>query len=255
MKKGVILVLFLFSFISFASATDCYMSSDCGTDNEILYASSTTNAHVSITSQTGYLKVCCPDLADTVTSSAIDSGSCTGSSPFQMSSSTNAHIEETGDYPKELCLSDANIQCNYETLNPYTCDEGYFCLLKYNEMSGFTGTNAHVADCSDTFYNKKVCCSIGSCINVNNPCEQQSDCCQPPTVVDPLYCTTSLTNPNEKGCCGGGFTWQETPGGWICLETSGETCEPDWTPENQGSYLEETRQACCGETWRQIVDL
>ena len=255
-KRLMLIVLFLFS-ISLVSATDCYISSDCGLDKEVIYVSGISNAHVSSNGIQGYLKLCCLELID-ATIEFTNTGQCTGASALWMSSASNAHISEVGvtqTYQKELCLTSTDtIECD-EVHNGFGCStlgEDYFCLLKYQEVSGWegTGTNAHVADCLDTFYRNRICCSVGvECSLYGEQCNTL-ECCPG---LD-LYCMG--TTPN-KGCCYGNQEWiYDDFLGWHCEETGG--CNDIWSIQNQNlgsSYLveEEICRACCDPGQWQIV--
>ena len=250
MKKSVILVLILFSFVSFVSATDCAVKTSCNPETEIniLDVSSVSNAHVSA-ENINYMQLCCPN--NLISSSSVAT-TCSQTNPLNLYSLDNTHIAipPSTIYLNKLCI-DSNVQCQTSLLPCSNLGTDYFCLLKYKEETGFTDTNAHAADCSDTFYSKSICCSVagGECLeHGEDPCTSNEDCCQG------LTCSG---NPLEnQGCCYENEEWVENPlipGNWYCQETG--SCAPPWTPENQGSYTPGDDQVCCDGYLRTIYTL
>jgi hypothetical protein len=126
----------------------------CGGDEvEVFRMSNTSNAHAGEAASTYTYRVCCGSVA------ALGLGTnCSGvyDTVLRLSASDNAHVQSTGSYPTEVCLSttvEETVECTYSG----TCGGDYACLAT---ISG--STNAHVADCDGTDdYGTKVCCYAG----------------------------------------------------------------------------------------------
>jgi len=226
MKKSVILVLLLFSFVSFVSATDCAVKTVClPTEINILDVSSISNAHVSA-ENINYMQLCCPRETTGITNSEV-SQTCEGINPLNLYSLDNSHIAipPSTIYLNKLCI-DSGVQCRTSQLG---CLDTEFCLLKYKEETGFTDTNAHVADCSDDFYSKSICCSSsgsgGECLEEAELCSTDSECCDiSQGYTKDQYCSSGqYENLVEKHCCEEGTFWNQQQG--IC-----EGAEPCYDP-------------------------
>ncbi|MBL7148044.1 MAG: hypothetical protein ISS82_04425 [Nanoarchaeota archaeon] len=279
MKKRLILVLIVFSFFITLVNADCQVKSSCDPSETYIFdVSSTFNAHVS-ESNPNYMKLCCSGLTG-ITSNVVNIGNCLGTPALLMSSSSNAHIAKVGmgtaqggNYNQALCLTGTStITCEYEEINPYNCDQGYFCLLEYMEVDGFEGTNAHVAQCGDIFYNKKICCSVegggGECLQPTTVCTSNEQCCDAgygnPTVGFDQYCSYGQYEElNEGHCCKEGDYWNPDALPFPTC-TSADPCYPGvcgYTTSQLQNFLNDPNcmkdstatkgfwEACCMKNW------
>jgi hypothetical protein len=147
---------------SSASGLACSVKASCGTGEvAVLRMSSTSNAHAGTPGGSGYSNVvCCGGVTGLGTS-------CSGTydTVLRLSAADNAHVQATGSYPTEVCLSasTAVVQCMFAP----SCRGGYACLATASATD-----NAHVADCDGTDdYATKVCCYAGDPIPVGGVAE------------------------------------------------------------------------------------
>jgi len=121
--------------------------------------SSTSNAHAGTPGGSTYGNVvCCGGVAGLGTS-------CSGvyDTVLTLSAADNAHVQATGSYPMDVCLSagTAVVQCLFDS----SCASGYTCLA-----TACATDNAHVADCNGVDdYGTKVCCYAGSALPTPEP--------------------------------------------------------------------------------------
>jgi len=125
-----------------------------GGEVEVFRMSSTGNAHAAAASDPTFTQlVCCGGVTGLGTS-------CSGTYDTVLRLSKvdyNAHVQATGSYPTEVCLSagTAVVQCMFASSCP-----GYACLAT---ASG--ADNAHVADCNGVDdYATKLCCFAGAAL-------------------------------------------------------------------------------------------
>ncbi len=132
----------------------CSVKQGCASGElDVLHMYSPTNAHAELPSGTAYTwKVCCGGPpANVLSSSCTESGSKV---VLNLFSTTNSHVEQIGGtYANSVCLNatGGDISCSYSS---GSCAAGYTCLASISSQ-----TNAHIADCSASGYNTKVCCS------------------------------------------------------------------------------------------------
>ncbi|MFA5086917.1 MAG: hypothetical protein WC470_01280 [Candidatus Paceibacterota bacterium] len=117
----------------------------------ILNLQALTNSHAELSSQSNYsYKICCSG-TDIGNSCAIPHAVV-----LKLSAETSAHVQETGAYANEACLSNAaakgTMACVYTSV---ACETGYICLAS---ISG--ANNSHIGDCNA--YITKVCCKTGT---------------------------------------------------------------------------------------------
>ncbi|MCD4666334.1 hypothetical protein K8R47_00825 [archaeon] len=249
MKFFILFFIFILSF-SLAYAEDCYFTNtNCNVgDSEILYASSTTNAHASFSATTGYQKVCCPD-------NLISTNSDSCVSPYKevlrLSSVTNAHVEATSqnNYEYDLCINDnsgSNFNCQYYSLSNDCTDisPDHICVVRSDGI-----TNAHIESCSSSnpYYNP-ICCNFGTiggeCFaEEGDVCSNDDDCCWPDLGLD---CDAD----NQNHCCPIDTSWVEgdnpiTPPielGYCGGSGGGFDCNVAWPNEN---YDTSGELICC----------
>jgi len=299
MKKRLIVTLtifllfgfiFLYFFNGITGAViyhdgDCQVKVAClpePTERNIIDVYDVTNSHVSAENP-NYKQLCCPSTTGIISNNVVGRDSCGGTPALWMSADDNAHIAEVGNlqsqnYQRELCLTGTDtIACVYETVvNPNACNNPeQFCLLKYREQSGFTGTNAHVADCTDDLYDKRICCSGegsgGECLEEADVCSTDSECCDiSQGYTKDQYCSTGEYEILSEGhCCEEGWYWYQPnigPGycasadpcyepedpmadpdlcNYALLEPQNYFNDPDCTRYNPTGYYE----ACCNKNW------
>jgi hypothetical protein len=147
-----------------SSLTCSVKNTDCNTgagEVEVFRMSSTSNAHARTPGVSSYgYRVCCGGVTGLGTS-------CSGThdTVLRLSAADNAHVQATGSYPTEVCLSagTAVVQCMFAS----SCTGGYACLAKASASD-----NAHVADCAASDpYGTKVCCYAGDPIPVGGIAE------------------------------------------------------------------------------------
>jgi hypothetical protein len=123
---------------------------------EVFRISATSNAHAASASDPTYTNlVCCGGVTS-------PGASCSGTydTVLRLSRADNAHVQASGSYPTEVCLSagTAVVQCMFAS----NCTAGYACLATTSASD-----NAHVADCNGVDdYATKVCCYAGDPIPV-----------------------------------------------------------------------------------------
>lgn len=123
----------------------------------ILNLQTLTNSHAELNNQSNYsYKVCCAG-TDIGNSCAISHAVV-----LKLSAETNAHVQGTGTYPNEACLSNAATNGTMACAYGATCETGYICLAS---ISG--ANNAHIGDCNA--YTTKVCCKTGTIGSVAPP--------------------------------------------------------------------------------------
>jgi hypothetical protein len=128
-----------------------------GSEIDVLHISTLSNAHAELPTLSNYdYKVCCMGPG----SLGNDCSAGVNTAFLQLSSSTNAHVEQVGQpfYSTDACFSGVPVTCGYTTNPSETCDDvqaGSACLVS---MSGLV--NAHVAECTGAGYTTKVCCWI-----------------------------------------------------------------------------------------------
>lgn len=131
----------------------CSVKASCDAGEVAVFRiSSNSNAHAGTPGGSSYGNVvCCGGVADL-------GDSCSGhfDTVLSLSAPDNAHVESTGSYGTQVCLSSASeaVDCTYGT----GCGAGYACLATISASS-----NAHVADCNGVDdYATKVCCYVGA---------------------------------------------------------------------------------------------
>ena len=123
--------------------------------------SSTSNAHAGTPGGSSYGNVvCCSGVTGLGTS-------CSGTydTVLRLSAANNAHVQDTGSYSTEVCLSAGTpvVRCLFAA----SCTGGYACLVTASGTD-----NAHVGDCDGTDdYASKVCCYAGDPIPVGGIAE------------------------------------------------------------------------------------
>jgi hypothetical protein len=140
-----------------ASLACSVKNTDCNTgagEVEVFRMSSNSNAHARTPGVSSYgYRVCCGGVTG-----LDDNCSGTYATVLRLSAADNAHVQSSGSYPTEVCLSagTAVVGC----MLAGSCTAGYTCLATASGTD-----NAHVADCNGVDdYATKVCCYAGSAL-------------------------------------------------------------------------------------------
>ncbi|MBS3074715.1 PKD domain-containing protein [Candidatus Pacearchaeota archaeon] len=157
MNKKVYLALVLSAFlitlaINFVSAQ---ATSTCASGQEMLYLSSSTNAHGASVSSSGYTTKICYDGIFGTRFNGINAGTCTATNKIvRLSGTTNAHAEQIGQTTQgysDVCYG--NLQCTTRTLQSCPSDEKEVVRL-------YSQKNSHLAAGGSGVGPILVCCKI-----------------------------------------------------------------------------------------------
>ena len=218
MKKGVLVLFVLITFVSLLSSFTTSSSLSCDIKSTpsactsaggtiVLRMSSLTNAHAEISSGTNYnYAVCCSG------TNLRTSCPSTDNPILKLSANTNAHVESPllNNYLTKVCLntSSGNVNCKISSMaNFLSQNPGYVCLLSMSGSyigSTFVLTNSHVSDCNNVNYDNKLYCkqdlaaSIPTCVSgdgcVSTGCTPvDPDCTIIPTCTDKTQTQCSTT--------------------------------------------------------------